>query len=84
MSLPVVATGISAPLDGERLVKIADGPDDFIEMVLLAIQESANVREERQAFAAISTWSARVDSLLATIADQPAIELKRTLFAEVI
>ena len=83
MGLPVVATGVSPPLGGEAFVKIARGPDDFIEMVLLAIQESAEVREERQAFAANSTWSARVDSLLAAIVEQPAIEIKRSLFTEV-
>ena len=83
MSLPVVATGISAPLGGEGFVKIAHGPEDFIEKVVLAIKESANVTLERQAFAARSTWSARVDSLLDLIDEQSAIQLKHALFTEV-
>jgi polysaccharide pyruvyl transferase CsaB len=83
MGLPVVASGVSPPLDGQAFVKVARGAEGFIEHVLLAMRESAEVKAERQAFAARSSWSVRVDSLLASIREQPAIEQKRALFAEV-
>jgi len=83
MSLPVVATGVSAPLGGEKFVKIARGVEEFIEQVVLATEDSSETRPEVQAFVARSTWSARVESLLNFISEQPAIELKYALFSEV-
>ena len=83
MGLPVVATGISAPLGGQRFVKTANGAEDFIEKVVLATEDSSEMKPEVQAFAVRSTWSARVESLLDLIGEQPAIELKHALFSEV-
>ena len=83
MSLPVVATGVSAPLGGEKFVKVACGVEDFIEQVVLAVEDSAEIRSNALAFTARSTWSSRVDSLLDLIDEQPAIELKHALFSEV-
>ncbi|MFQ5923736.1 MAG: glycosyltransferase, partial [Anaerolineales bacterium] len=82
MGLPVVASGLTPSLTSQAFVKAAHGPEDFIEKVVQATQESAESREERRAFVENSTWSARVDSLLAAIAMQPAVELKRAIFSE--
>lgn len=61
---PVVATKTEAMKTFEKYVMLADNPNDFVDMVELAItQNSADLREQRVRFAMSHTWENSVASI---------------------
>ena len=64
MGLPVVVTGVYPPQGGESLVGRAGGVDEFAARIESSIAERDLGAESRRLFAADSTWSHRVDTLL--------------------
>lgn len=70
MGLPVVVTGVSAPAGAEELVARADRLDGFLGAIEQAVQ-ATELADRRRAWASGETWDARLDRLLAHLADPP-------------
>ena len=84
MNLPVVATGISAPVGAEDLVRRVKGADAFAQAIKTAAEEGDRYLEARAAFAAENTWVQRIDQLLSMIErGGQRIAEKRALFHRV-
>lgn len=74
MGLPVVVSGVHAPLGAEDHVERVSDLEGFLEAVSrAAAAASEQAADERRAYAATCTWGARVTALLKLAADaQPA------------
>jgi polysaccharide pyruvyl transferase CsaB len=82
MGLPVVVTGVHAPLGGEELVIRTDGLDEFLAALAHAATQRSVRTAERLAFADSSSWERRLAALLASVdAGAQKIVHKRALFA---
>ncbi len=81
LGLPLVVTGVEAPLGAEGLVRKARGADEFVQ----AIESAATTRwtgvADRLAYAAATTWERRVQQLRTYLeASESGAPLKRELF----
>ncbi len=89
MGLPVVATGVPAPVGGEAFVRHVDvggGGVDGVEPFLAALEVAAASGDAaaRRAFAATCTWDRRLEAILAALAaGAQRVAEKRALFADV-
>jgi hypothetical protein len=80
LGLPVVVTGVYPPIGAERLVRRAEGAEEFLAQLAAAAAERGGA-EARRAYAAENTWERRVDALLGALrrGDQ-GVGFKRALF----
>ena len=86
MGLPVVVTGVTPPLGAELIVTRAEGTAGFCQAVVAVCKDAkadSSGRDIRRAFASLSTWSLRADSLLALLDGQAQrIAEKREVFPQ--
>lgn len=80
MGLPVVASGVEAPIGGEKFVRIASDTASFVDMVHQAVKEETV--HERNRFARTCTWDRRLDTLFSASLDSNRVHCKKFLFGE--
>ncbi len=83
MRLPVVLTGVYAPLGAEGIVKRVEGVYAFEEAIRTGASQKDRLAEERIAFAKRNSWTNRLEQLLGIIeSGEQRIDEKRALFGK--
>jgi hypothetical protein len=81
MGLPVVLTGVYAPLGAEKLITRAVGVYEFEEAIRSGASQRDHTVQERKDFANRNTWDVRVGQLLRIIErNKQRVAEKRSLF----
>lgn len=74
---PIVSTNVAGFRDYPQYVRIASGPEEFMQNVREALQEPRAVAEARRGAAAGHTWDARLDQMEAVL--QSCIDAKKAI-----
>ena len=60
---PIVSTNVAGFRDYPHLVRIAEGPDQFLRAVQEALQENPSLSAQRQEIARAHSWESRLDQV---------------------
>ncbi len=81
LGLPVVATGVRAPVGAAGLMTMADGADSFIAQVEQAAMPDRARQARRRAYALANTWESRARTLVQHLRSiGPEKSMKQALF----